>query len=110
MVFDLGYCASDCGKEFGAEGYESGHLHRFLDPMHVCPFAHTSGIYHRVVYAFYFINVDPGLALGIPMVITFIAPYSLRAQRYWLLFWLAAALVFFIVFFPIHPADFINGS
>jgi 4-amino-4-deoxy-L-arabinose transferase-like glycosyltransferase len=85
----------------------------FIGSWILCTYAPSimlSGIYHRVVYAFYFINVDPGLALGIPMVITFIAPYSLRAQRYWLLFWLAAALVFFIVFFPIHPADFINGS
>jgi 4-amino-4-deoxy-L-arabinose transferase-like glycosyltransferase len=69
-----------------------------------------SGIFHRVVYAFYFINVDPGLALGIPMVIAFIAPYDLKVQRFWLFFWLIAALVFFIVFFPIHPLDWINGG
>ena len=34
----------------------------------------SSPLIRRVVYAFYFINTDPALVLGIPMVITFIAP------------------------------------
>lgn len=62
--------------------------------------------FQRVVYPFYFVNVDPGLALGIPMVTTFIAPDSLKQQRFLMLFWLAAALAFFILFFPVHPLAF----
>jgi dolichyl-phosphate-mannose--protein O-mannosyl transferase len=63
-----------------------------------------SGIYHRVVYSFYFVNTDPALALGIPMVITFISPDSAKLQRILSLIWLGAAIVFFILFFPIHPS------
>jgi dolichyl-phosphate-mannose--protein O-mannosyl transferase len=62
--------------------------------------------FQRVVYPFYFVNVDPGLALGIPMVIGFIAPDSPKQQRFLMLFWLAAALIFFILFFPVHPLAF----
>jgi hypothetical protein len=65
-----------------------------------------SGVYHRVVYAFYFVNTDPALALGIPMVITFISPDSVKLQRLLAAIWLGAAILFFILFFPIHPADF----
>ena len=66
-------------------------------------------IYHRVEYSFYFINTDPALALGIPMVITFIAPDSQRYQRFLMAIWLAAAIIFFILFFPIHPLDGLSG-
>ncbi|MDG6905458.1 MAG: glycosyltransferase family 39 protein [Nitrososphaerota archaeon] len=62
--------------------------------------------FDRVSYPFYFVNVDPGLALGIPMVIAFIAPDNPNQQRFLMLFWLAAALVFFILFFPVHPLAF----
>jgi dolichyl-phosphate-mannose--protein O-mannosyl transferase len=62
--------------------------------------------FQRVVYPFYFVNVDPGLALGIPMVIGFIAPDSEKLQKFLMLIWLVAALVFFILFFPVHPLDF----
>jgi len=65
-----------------------------------------SGVYHRVVYAFYFVNTDPALALGIPMVITFISPDSVKLQRLLAALWLGAAILFFILFFPVHPADF----
>ncbi|MGI0091756.1 MAG: glycosyltransferase family 39 protein [Nitrososphaerales archaeon] len=65
-----------------------------------------SGVFQRVVYSFYFINTDPGLALGIPMVISFIAPDSLKLQRFLMAIWLAAAIVFFVLFFPVHPLDF----
>ena len=65
-----------------------------------------SGVLHRVVYAFYFINTDPALALGIPMVITFISPDSLKLQRSLMAVWLAAAIIFFVLFFPVHPLDF----
>jgi len=63
-----------------------------------------SGVYHRVVYSFYFVNTDPALALGIPMVITFIAPDSPNLQKILAAVWLGAAIVFFILFFPVHPS------
>ncbi len=65
-----------------------------------------SEVYHRVVYAFYFVYVDPGLALGIPMVVGYIASDSVKLQRVLLLVWLAAAVIFFILFFPVRPLDF----
>jgi dolichyl-phosphate-mannose--protein O-mannosyl transferase len=69
------------------------------------PVLYISAIVQRVVYAFYFINVDPGLALGIPMLISFITPDDLRLQRILMAIWLGAAIVFFILFFPLHPLD-----
>ncbi|MGA2874563.1 MAG: glycosyltransferase family 39 protein [Nitrososphaerales archaeon] len=63
-------------------------------------------VFQRVVYPFYFVNVDPGLALGIPMAISFIAPDSIKQQRFLMLMWLAAALIFFTLFFPVHPLAF----
>jgi hypothetical protein len=59
-----------------------------------------------VVYAFYFVYVDPGLALGIPMVVGYIASDSVKLQRALLLVWLTAAVIFFILFFPVRPLDF----
>jgi Dolichyl-phosphate-mannose-protein mannosyltransferase len=70
------------------------------------PQLYISGIVQRIVYGFYFINVDPGLALGIPMLITFITPDDIKLQRILMAIWLGAAIVFFILFFPIHPLDF----
>ncbi len=70
------------------------------------PWFYISLVLHRVEYAFYFINVDPGLALGIPMVITFLGPNSLKLQRVTMAVWLAAAVIFFILFFPVHPIGF----
>jgi hypothetical protein len=63
-----------------------------------------SSIFDRVAYAFYFINVEPGLALGIPMVIGFISPDGSGLQRVLMGLWLGAAILFFILFFPIHPS------
>ena len=74
--------------------------------MYVASSIYLSAIVHRVVYAFYFINVDPGLALGIPLLVTLLSPDSLKMQRIILGIWLAAAIVFFILFFPVHPLDF----
>jgi len=68
-----------------------------------------SGFYHRVVYSFYFVNTDPALALGIPMVITFISPDSKNLQRILAAVWLGAAIVFFILFYPIHPSGSLQG-
>ena len=68
-----------------------------------------SGVVHRIVYPFYFINVDPGLALGIPLVITFITPDSPKLQRLLALVWIAAAIFLFVVWFPLHPLDGLSG-
>jgi dolichyl-phosphate-mannose--protein O-mannosyl transferase len=68
-----------------------------------------SGFYHRVVYTFYFVNTDPALALGIPMVIAFISPDSRNLQRILAAVWLGAAIVFFFLFFPIHPSGSLQG-
>ncbi|MCL5067399.1 MAG: glycosyltransferase family 39 protein [Thaumarchaeota archaeon] len=70
------------------------------------PSIFLSAVVQRVVYSFYFVNVDPGLALGIPMVITFIAPDSQRMQRGLMALWLGAAVLFFILYFPVHPLGF----
>ncbi len=70
------------------------------------PSLYISAVVHRVVYAFYFIAVDPALALGIPILITFITPDDLTLHRILMAVWLGAAIVFFILFFPVHPIDF----
>ncbi|MGI0083543.1 MAG: glycosyltransferase family 39 protein [Nitrososphaerales archaeon] len=70
------------------------------------PSIYLSAFVHRVVYAFYFINVDPALALGIPLLVALLSPESVKTQRIVLGVWLAAAIVFFILFFPVHPLDF----
>ena len=70
------------------------------------PWFYVSLVIHRVEYSFYFINVDPALALGIPVVINYIASDNRPLQRALLLVWLAAAIVFFVLFFPVHPLDF----
>ena len=62
--------------------------------------------FHRVEYPFYFVNVDPALALGIPIVISFLLPDSVKLQRLLMLLWLSAAVIFFILFFPVHPLGF----
>lgn len=61
----------------------------------------------RVEYPFYFVNVDPALALGIPMVISFLLPSNVKLQRLLMLLWLSAAVVFFTIFFPVHPLGFV---
>lgn len=63
-------------------------------------------VFQRTEYSFYFVNVDPGLALGIPMVITMIAQDSTRLQRILMATWFVSALVFFLLYFPIHPLGF----
>lgn len=62
--------------------------------------------FHRVEYPFYFVNVDPALALGIPMVIGFLVPGGAKLQKILMLLWLFAAIAFFVLFFPIHPLAF----
>jgi hypothetical protein len=61
---------------------------------------------HRVEYAFYFINTDVGLALGIPLVVTILARGSARAERLLIFFWLVAAVAFFFAYFPVNAFAF----
>lgn len=70
------------------------------------PLFYISLVSHRVEYAFYFINTDVGLALGIPMVVAFAARGRVRTERLLALFWLAAAVVFFFAYFPVNPFAF----
>ncbi|MGI0090128.1 MAG: glycosyltransferase family 39 protein [Nitrososphaerales archaeon] len=68
------------------------------------PWYYVSLVLHRVEYSFYFINTDPALALGIPLVVSFLVPdSSKRVQNAILLVWLFAALYFFALFFPVKP-------
>jgi hypothetical protein len=61
---------------------------------------------HRVEYAFYFINTDVGVALGIPLAITFLAGENKRLESSMILLWLTAAVVFFLYYFPVNPFAF----
>jgi 4-amino-4-deoxy-L-arabinose transferase-like glycosyltransferase len=70
------------------------------------PLFYISLVSHRVEYAFYFINTDVGLALGIPLVIAFLARGSVRAERVLMLLWLVAAVAFFLAHFPVNPFAF----
>jgi Dolichyl-phosphate-mannose-protein mannosyltransferase len=70
------------------------------------PLFYISLVSHRVEYAFYFINTDVGLALGIPLVVAFLAQGRVRTERLLLLLWLFAAVVFFFAYFPVNPFAF----
>jgi len=70
------------------------------------PLFYISLVSHRVEYAFYFINTDVGLALGIPMVVAFAARGRVETERLLALFWMAAAVVFFLAYFPVNPFAF----
>ena len=67
------------------------------------PWFYVSLVLHRVEYSFYFINIDPALALGIPVFVSAMVPDSnKRVQNAILLVWLFAALYFFALFFPVR--------
>jgi 4-amino-4-deoxy-L-arabinose transferase-like glycosyltransferase len=70
------------------------------------PLFYISLVSHRVEYAFYFINTDVGLAIGIPLVIGFLARGRVSAERALILIWLIAAVAFFFVHFPVNPFAF----
>lgn len=70
------------------------------------PLYYISLVSHRVEYAFYFLNTDVGLALGIPLVIGFVARGSVKTERLLMLFWLVAAVAFFFAYFPVNPFAF----
>ena len=66
------------------------------------PWYYGSLVIHRVEYSFYFMNVDPALALGIPVFVSSMVPdTSRRVQNAVLFVWLFAALYFFVLFFPV---------
>ena len=67
---------------------------------------YVSGVTHRIVYAFYFINVVPILALGIPHFISSVSKSNLAAERIITFVWLTAAIVFFLYYFPINIFQF----
>lgn len=64
-------------------------------------------VFHRVLYAFYMINTDIGLALGIPLVISYVSK-NMKEVKIIALLWFSSALGFFILFFPVHPLDLIG--
>jgi predicted membrane-bound dolichyl-phosphate-mannose-protein mannosyltransferase len=68
------------------------------------PWFYVSGIMHRLVYTFYFINVVPILALGIPYFIASISKG--KYEKLITLAWLSASILFFIYYFPVRPWDF----
>jgi dolichyl-phosphate-mannose--protein O-mannosyl transferase len=70
------------------------------------PLFYLALVTHRVEYAFYFINTDVGLALGIPLTITFLAGESKRLESSLIFLWIAAAVVFFFYYFPVNPFAF----
>jgi len=70
------------------------------------PLFYLALVTHRVEYAFYFINTDVGLALGIPLAITFLAGDNKRVESSVIFLWLAAAVVFFFYYFPVNPFAF----
>ena len=72
------------------------------------PLFYISLVSNRVEYAFYFINTDVGLALGIPLVIAFLARGRVRAERALILLWLVAAVAFFFAYFPVNPFAFMS--
>jgi len=80
------------------------------------PLFYISLISHRVEYAFYFVNTDIALALGIPMVITVLARGNpivitlargkMETDQLLVLLWLIAAVAFFFAYFPVNPFAF----
>lgn len=70
------------------------------------PLVYISLVSNRVEYAFYFINTDVGMALGIPLAIGFLAHGSVRVDRFLVLSWLVASVVFFLAYFPVNPFAF----
>jgi dolichyl-phosphate-mannose--protein O-mannosyl transferase len=70
------------------------------------PWLYVSGITERIVYAFYFINVVPILALGIPYFISRVSGGNTKAEWIIASIWLGAAMVFFFYYYPINVFDF----
>lgn len=71
------------------------------------PWLYVSAVVERIVYAFYFVNVVPIIALGIPY---FVAGVSRGGtEKFALLTWLGAAIIFFFYYYPVNVFDFASG-
>ncbi len=70
------------------------------------PLFYISLVSNRVEYAFYFLNTDVGLALGVPLAIGFLSRGRARVERLLILLWLVAAVLFFFAYFPVNPFAF----
>jgi 4-amino-4-deoxy-L-arabinose transferase-like glycosyltransferase len=68
------------------------------------PWLFVRGIVHRIVYAFYFINVVPILALGIPYFIIGVSKGNF--EKLIMFIWLATAIIFFIYYYPVNMFEF----
>jgi 4-amino-4-deoxy-L-arabinose transferase-like glycosyltransferase len=68
------------------------------------PWFYVSGVVERIVYAFYFINVVPILALGIPHFVTGVT----KGRRDTLItaIWLAISIIFFFLYYPVNVFNF----
>ncbi|MFQ5941816.1 MAG: glycosyltransferase family 39 protein [Nitrososphaerales archaeon] len=64
----------------------------------------VAGLLGRIVYAFYFINVIPILALGIPYFVGRVSRNNSKLERIITIAWLSAALIFFFYYFPVNVA------
>lgn len=67
---------------------------------------YVSGVTQRIVYAFYFINVVPILALAIPYFIGSVSKGNVKAERIMAFIWLGSAIIFFIYYFPVNVFHF----
>ena len=63
---------------------------------------YTSYIVHRIVYGFYMLDLTPALVLGIPLIINALIKNPYERRTMYLLF-LIEAVIWFILFFPVHP-------
>ncbi|MGH9909123.1 MAG: glycosyltransferase family 39 protein [Nitrososphaerales archaeon] len=70
------------------------------------PWFYVSGVMGRIVYAFYFINVVPILALAIPYFIGTISKGSIKAEWIIASIWFAAAVIFFFAYYPVGVFDY----
>ncbi len=68
------------------------------------PWFYVSAVMERIVYAFYFINVVPILALGIPHFVTGVT----RGRHDTLItaIWLAVSIIFFFYYYPVNVFAF----
>ncbi|MFQ5970328.1 MAG: glycosyltransferase family 39 protein [Nitrososphaerales archaeon] len=67
---------------------------------------YVSGVMGRIVYAFYFINVVPILALSIPYFIASVSRGNSKAEGIITFIWLAATIIFFLYYYPVNVFDF----
>jgi dolichyl-phosphate-mannose--protein O-mannosyl transferase len=66
------------------------------------PWIFVSAFLERIVYAFYFINVVPVLALGIPYFVEKVSKGNKTREKIILYAWLAVAVLFFLYYYPVN--------